>query len=362
MAAALAGVTRGPRPGSAAGASMVGSDDDEFYNDDGGDGDGMGDGGGGPECKAKRVLANRQSAQRSRQRKLHFIASLDASATGLAVEIEGLAPALAEVRREAAVAVADHARLVAALEAGLALAERADAAVAAAVAGAGGPAAAASAAGGPPPVLGELPPLPPPPPPPEVMALPPPPPPAAYALAVQQRAAPAPARPPAAAVLATGSPAPLRPGSAGLPPRPATAAVRRTAALPPPVLTTPAAAAAPLPPAALPPTLPDPTSPTALGAAFRAGGGGALTPGALTAPGGGLDAASPLPRSMSPLDFADVVVAGTPSHAARAAGAGGVPTTPCGAAAGGGVSPFAFGGDGSMIEPMSPVDFGAEAF
>jgi hypothetical protein len=308
---------------------MVGSDDDDFYGgEDGEDGE---DGPNG-EFKAKRVLANRQSAQRSRQRKLHFIASLDASATGLAVEIESLGPALAGVRRDAAATVADHARLSAAVDAGLALAAAKDAGVAAAVAAAGGLAAAAGLAGGPPPVLGALPPMPPPPPAPEVVALPPPPPPAAYSLA---------------------RPATARPATAGLPPRPTTAApARRTPVV---VVVTPSRL----------PTSPDPTSPTALGAAFRAGGGGSLTP---------VDAhhhhhhlhqaTSPLPRSLSPLDFADVVpvgVATTPAHGHGRGGSAGPATTPCGVAAGG-VSPFAFGGDANLMEPMSPVDFGAEAF
>uniref|UniRef100_A0ACD5YQ90 Uncharacterized protein n=2 Tax=Avena sativa TaxID=4498 RepID=A0ACD5YQ90_AVESA len=52
------------------------------------------DGFGDPK-RVKRILANRQSAQRSRVRKLHYISELERSVTGLQMEVSALSPRVA---------------------------------------------------------------------------------------------------------------------------------------------------------------------------------------------------------------------------------------------------------------------------
>ncbi|KAM0901823.1 hypothetical protein ACQ4PT_019727 [Festuca glaucescens] len=52
------------------------------------------DGFGDPK-RIKRILANRQSAQRSRVRKLHYISELERSVTGLQMEVSALSPRVA---------------------------------------------------------------------------------------------------------------------------------------------------------------------------------------------------------------------------------------------------------------------------
>jgi len=53
---------------------------------------------GGGRGRVKRVMANRQSAQRSRMRKLQFISDLEAEVNRLQADLEQLAPAVAALR------------------------------------------------------------------------------------------------------------------------------------------------------------------------------------------------------------------------------------------------------------------------
>ncbi|VAI15918.1 unnamed protein product [Triticum turgidum subsp. durum] len=54
-----------------------------------------GGGGFGDPKRVKRILANRQSAQRSRVRKLQYISELERSVTGLQMEVSALSPRVA---------------------------------------------------------------------------------------------------------------------------------------------------------------------------------------------------------------------------------------------------------------------------
>jgi len=94
--------------------------------DSGGSGDASPGGG-----AAKRVLANRQSAQRSRMRKLQFMSTLELSVDKLQAEVSSLAPRLAAARRDAADVVVAHAALQAAAATAAREATAADAASAA---------------------------------------------------------------------------------------------------------------------------------------------------------------------------------------------------------------------------------------
>lgn len=53
---------------------------------------------GGGRGRVKRVMANRQSAQRSRMRKLQFISDLEAEVTRLQGDLEELSPTIAALR------------------------------------------------------------------------------------------------------------------------------------------------------------------------------------------------------------------------------------------------------------------------
>ena len=78
----------------------------------------------GSPGKAKRVLANRQSAQRSRMRKLQFISNLEANVDKLMVEVGAMAPRVSSARRDAAAATQAHKKIAAAAAEALAEAER----------------------------------------------------------------------------------------------------------------------------------------------------------------------------------------------------------------------------------------------
>ena len=78
----------------------------------------------GSPGKAKRVLANRQSAQRSRMRKLQFISNLEANVDKVMVEVGAMAPRVSAARRDAAAATDAHREIAAAAADAQAEAER----------------------------------------------------------------------------------------------------------------------------------------------------------------------------------------------------------------------------------------------
>lgn len=64
---------------------------------------GSADGGvgpGGPKRLSRRIIANRQSAQRSRLRKLQYISDLEANISGLNDQVSQLGPQLAFLKAQ----------------------------------------------------------------------------------------------------------------------------------------------------------------------------------------------------------------------------------------------------------------------